>query len=138
MPQHLLDRPDVLPSTTYKVRSAALDDHALFITITNRVVNGQERPFELFLQSKHKGSYEYLPVLGRLISSILRHEGPFPRYLVDELINSWGEAGYIIPGTTLYCGGVVSHVGHVLQEHCVRLGLIEAQGDNDGDLSREP
>ena len=121
----LIPRPDILPCTTYKLVGPGLGGQALYMTVSDAVVDDQLRPFEVFFNTKHAESYEFFPVLGRALSAHLRNPGPFPAFIVRELIDSWGEAGYIIPRTDIRCGGIVSHIGYTLQEHCARLGVME-------------
>ncbi|MCC8988387.1 MAG: NrdJb, partial [Candidatus Contendobacter sp.] len=58
-----LERPDVLPGATYKVKTP-LSDHALYITINDVVLNpGTEheirRPFEIFINSKAMEHFQW-------------------------------------------------------------------------------
>ena len=62
-----LDRPELLPGQTYKIKW--LDtDHAFYITINDIVQDGRRRPFEIFINSKNMEAYAWTLALTRMIS----------------------------------------------------------------------
>ena len=73
--QHMhesVERPDVLPGATYKVKTP-LSDHALYITINDIVLNRDtpdeiRRPFEIFINSKAMEHFAWTVALTRMIS----------------------------------------------------------------------
>ena len=133
-PPDKMPRPDRLDSKTYRLESQALGGEHIMMTVSDcayslpdQGTKEQLRPFEVFFQTRHSGSYEFFPALGMMVTSHLRRPGPFRTFVIDDLIGTIGENGYIIPGTSIWCGGIVSHIGYVLQEHCCRLGLMPVE-----------
>ena len=53
-----LDRPEVLPGQTYKLRWPE-SDHAIYITVNDVVRDGRRRPFEVFINSKNMDHYAW-------------------------------------------------------------------------------
>jgi len=53
-----LDRPEVLPGQTYKVKWPE-SDHAIYITVNDIIQDGRRRPFEVFINSKNTEHYAW-------------------------------------------------------------------------------
>ncbi|MDD3446079.1 MAG: adenosylcobalamin-dependent ribonucleoside-diphosphate reductase, partial [Zavarzinia sp.] len=53
-----LDRPEVLPGKTYKVRWPE-SEHALYITVNDIIQESRRRPFEVFINSKNMEHYAW-------------------------------------------------------------------------------
>lgn len=125
------DRPDCLTGTTYKIRPPLLDA-AIYITINDAEIDGQRRPVELFINSRHMPHLAWSNTTSRLLSGILQAPGPFQAWALDELLQSFDvEGGYIIPGTKgMRANSVVAHIGMVLMEHCKGLGLLRAKSQS--------
>lgn len=119
------ERPERLNSTTYKIKPPVIDD-AIYITITNMVIKDEERPLEVFINCKHMKSFEWISLVTRLTSLIFK-EDEFNRKALDELIETHDpKGGYIIPkSNNKKVHGIASHIGEIIKEHCVGLGLIE-------------
>jgi ribonucleoside-diphosphate reductase alpha chain len=62
-----LDRPEVLPGETYKIKWPD-SDHAIYITINDIEKDGRRRPFEVFINSKNMEHYAWTLALTRMIS----------------------------------------------------------------------
>ena len=78
-----LDRPEVLPGSTYKVRWPEAD-HAMYITINDIITDGRRRPFEVFINSKNMEHYAWTVALTRMLSAVFRRGGDVS-FVVDEL-----------------------------------------------------
>jgi len=122
-----LKRPDVLPGSTYKIRTP-LSEHALYVTI-NDVVLGQgtehehRRPFEIFINSKNMDHFQWTVALTRIISAVFRKGGNVA-FLVDELCSVYDpRGGYLRKGG--YVPSLVAEIGLVIKGHLRGLGLIE-------------
>src|SRR3972149_4936050 len=62
--------------------------------------------------------------LTRLLSGHFRQPLDF-LWALDELKQVYDPKGaYFLPGTHYMCGGIVSHIAHVIEEHCRGLGLL--------------
>ncbi len=148
-----LPRPQVVNGMTYKIRPGDSDAPSLYMTINDvwyctacvdvnengkpcgKAPQGkqcalQRRPFEVFFSARCVDHYEWLQMLGTLLSSILRQPGPFPIYVIEELtsINSLKGGHYVPAGGGLekgtFVNGVVHHIGLMLELHCKRLGIV--------------
>jgi hypothetical protein len=123
-----LKRPEVLPGSTYKIRTP-LSEHALYVTI-NDVVLGQgtehehRRPFEIFINSKNMDHFQWTVALTRIISAVFRKGGNVA-FLVDELCSVYDpRGGYLRKGG--YVPSLVAEIGLVIKGHLQGLGLIES------------
>src|SRR5690625_271619 len=86
-----LERPEgmeCLEGATYKIRTP-LDDHALYVTINDIVLNAgteheQRRPFEIFINSKNMDHFQWIVALTRVMSAVFRKGGDVA-FLAEEL-----------------------------------------------------
>lgn len=104
-----MKRPNSLNGKTYKIK-----DHgrkvSIYVTINDR--NG--KPFEIFLNSSHMESYEYVSALTRLISAMFR-EGMCPEFISRELKHIFSPTGYFANGK--FRSSIVSHIGDIIMDH---------------------
>ena len=125
-------RPFALRGMTYKIKPPT-SDSALYMTVNDICLNeGTEHeqyvPFEVFLNSKHMDSFEWIATVTRLISAVLRKGGE-TRFLVKELEGMFSpNAGYFgkVPNKTKgkYYNSVVSEIGSILRFHMEQLGVM--------------
>lgn len=120
----LLTRDDNLSGTTYKIKPSN-EDHAYYITINNKIVDGKVYPFELFINSKNVKHFQWIAALTRLISAIFRH-GTSIDFLIKELVdisdpNSgyWGKDKLTNNGK--YYNSLVQEIGEVIKLHVGQL-----------------
>ncbi|MGK7294695.1 MAG: TSCPD domain-containing protein, partial [Candidatus Wenzhouxiangella sp. M2_3B_020] len=100
-----LERPEgmeCLEGATYKIRTP-LDDHALYVTINDIVLNmgtehEQRRPFEIFINSKNMDHFQWIVALTRVMSAVFRKGGDVT-FLSEELQAVFDpKGGYFRPG----------------------------------------
>src|SRR5690625_197333 len=100
-----LERPEgmeCLEGATYKIRTP-LDDHALYVTINDIVLNAgteheQRRPFEIFINSKNMDHFQWIVALTRVMSAVFRKGGDVA-FLAEELQAVFDpKGGYFKPG----------------------------------------
>jgi ribonucleoside-diphosphate reductase alpha chain len=127
----ILDRPDLLDGTTYKLKWPA-SEHAIYVTVNDTVVDGRRRPFEVFINSKNMEHYAWTVALTRMISAVFRRGGDVA-FVVDELKavfdprgGAWLEGRYI--------PSILAAIGGVIERHMIRTGFLA--GFPDGPLSR--
>ena len=122
-----LDRPEVLPGQTYKVRWPD-SDHAIYITINDVVQDGRRRPFEVFINSKNMEHYAWTVALTRMISAVFRRGGDVT-FVVEELKAVFDpRGGQWVQGR--YVPSLLAAIGGVIEEHLINIGFI---ADPDAD-----
>ncbi len=124
-----LDRPEILPGRTYKLRWPE-SDHAIYLTVNDVVRNGRRRPFEVFINSKNMDHYAWTLGLTRMISAVFRRGGDVS-FVVEELKavfdprgGSWMDGRYV--------PSLLAAIGDVLETHMISIGFISDTGDGIG------
>jgi len=126
-----LERPEgmeCLEGATYKIRTP-LDDHALYVTINDIVLNPgteheQRRPFEIFINSKNMDHFQWIVALTRVMSAVFRKGGDVT-FLAEELQAVFDpKGGYFKPGGC-FVPSIVADIGAVVEHHLRRIGMLE-------------
>lgn len=126
-----VERPEgmeCLEGATYKIRTP-LDDHALYVTINDIVLNPgteheQRRPFEIFINSKNMDHFQWIVALTRVMSAVFRKGGDVT-FLSEELQAVFDpKGGYFKPGGR-FVPSIVADIGAVVETHLKRIGLLE-------------
>ena len=126
-----VERPEgmeCLEGATYKIRTP-LDDHALYVTINDIVLNSgteheQRRPFEIFINSKNMDHFQWIVALTRVMSAVFRKGGDVT-FLSEELQAVFDpKGGYFKPGGR-FVPSIVADIGAVIEHHFKRIGLLE-------------
>lgn len=115
----LIERTDALSGCTYKIKTP-LSEHALYITINNIEVDGQLRPFELFINSKSMEHFQWIVAFTRIVSAIFRHGGEV-NFLIEELRSVFDPRGGFFYKSK-YVPSLVAQIGDVLEQHLVSIG----------------
>jgi ribonucleoside-diphosphate reductase alpha chain len=115
-----LERPEVLPGRTYKLVWPG-SDHAIYITLNDTVVDGQRRPFEIFINSKNMEHYAWTVALTRMISAVFRRGGDVS-FVVEEL-----KAVFDPRGGAWHQGrykpSLLAAIGEVIEQHMIDIGF---------------
>lgn len=124
-----LTRPEILPGSTYKLKTP-LSEHALYITITDYVLNeGTDheslQPFEIFINSKNMDNFQWIVALTRVISAVFRKGGECA-FLVDELKAVFDPKGGYIKRGGKFMPSLVAEIGYVIESHMISRNVIEA------------
>ncbi len=123
-----LDRPGVLPGSTYKVRWPD-SDHAIYITINDVVQDGRRRPFEVFINSKNMEHYAWTVALTRMISAVFRRGGDVS-FVVEELKAVFDpRGGQWMDGH--YVPSLLAAIGEVIEQHLVSIGFMPGDGERE-------
>ena len=124
-----LDRPEVLPGRTYKLRWPERD-HAIYITLNDIMQDGRRRPFEIFINSKNMEHYAWTLGLTRMISAVFRRGGDVS-FVVEELKavfdprgGSWMEGRYV--------PSLLAAIGQVIENHMIAIGFLAADRATGG------
>ena len=115
----LIERTYALSGCTYKIKTP-LSEHALYITINNIEVDGQLRPFELFINSKSMEHFQWIVAFTRIVSAIFRHGGEV-NFLIEELRSVFDPRGGFFYKSK-YVPSLVAQIGDVLEQHLVSIG----------------
>ncbi len=121
-----LDRPEVLPGKTYKIRWPE-SDHAIYITVNDIIDDsGRRRPFEVFINSKNMEHYAWTVALTRMISAVFRRGGDVS-FVVEELKAVFDpRGGHWVGGR--YVPSLLAAIGDVIETHMVDIGFLPAPG----------
>ncbi|MEQ8246378.1 MAG: adenosylcobalamin-dependent ribonucleoside-diphosphate reductase [Alphaproteobacteria bacterium] len=123
-----LDRPGVLPGSTYKVRWPE-SDHAIYITVNDIIQDGRRRPFEVFINSKNMEHYAWTVALTRMISAVFRRGGDIS-FVVEELKAVFDpRGGYWVDGA--YVPSLLAAIGDVIEKHLINIGFIAGPENKD-------
>jgi len=126
-----LDRPQVLPGQTYKVRWPE-SDHAIYITVNDIVgPEGRRRPFEVFINSKNMEHYAWTVALTRMISAVFRRGGDV-RFVVEELKAVFDPRGGQWMGGR-YVPSLLAAIGEVIERHMVETGFLVAEAEPEAE-----
>ncbi len=123
-----LERPDKLIGSTYKLKTPAVSEHAMYITINDIVLNeGTEhelrRPFEVFINSKNLDHFQWIVALTRIMSAVFRKGGDVT-FLVEELRSVFDpRGGYWNKGK--YMPSIIAEIGDVIEQHLIEIGMIK-------------
>jgi hypothetical protein len=124
----LLPRPEYLQGTTYKIKTPQ-SEHALYITVNDMVLNGDERhPYEMFINSKNMEHFQWVLALTRLVSAVWRKGGD-STFLVEELKNVFDPKGGYYKRGGVYMPSLVAEIGTVIEQHLVATGVIKVEVD---------
>ncbi|MCP5085760.1 MAG: adenosylcobalamin-dependent ribonucleoside-diphosphate reductase [Rhodobacteraceae bacterium] len=122
-----LDRPEALDGQTYKIKWPE-SEHAIYITINDVIQNGKRRPFEVFINSKNMEHYAWTLALTRMISAVFRRGGDVS-FVVEELGAVFDpRGGAWVQGK--YIPSILAAIGGVIEEHLIRIGFIEGEGQH--------
>ncbi len=118
----LLQRPDKLEGTTYKIKTPH-SEYAFYITINNMEKNNCRRPFEIFINSKNMENFAWIVALTRVTSAVLRREDDIT-FLVEELRSIFDpQGGYFKPGGK-QMPSLVAEIGECLEKHMIKIGAV--------------
>lgn len=124
-----LERPEMLVGSTYKLKSPAVSEHAMYITINDIVLNEGtphelRRPFEVFINSKNLDHFQWIVALTRIMSAVFRKGGDIT-FLVEELRSVFDpRGGYWNKGK--YMPSIIAEIGDVIENHLIRIGMLKA------------
>ncbi len=119
---------ECLEGSTYKIKTP-LDDHALYITMNDIVLNAgteheQRRPFEIFINSKNMDHFQWIVALTRVMSAVFRKGGDVT-FLAEELQAVFDPKGGYFKAGGKFMPSLVAEIGAVIEHHLVRIGMLE-------------
>ena len=120
-----LDRPTELDGATYKLKWPD-SEHAIYITINDLLVNGHQRPFEVFINSKNMEHFAWTVALTRMISAVFRRGGDVS-FVVEELKAVFDPRGGAWMGGK-YVPSILAAIGGVIERHLIATGFLTGEG----------
>jgi len=120
-----LDRPGELTGQTYKLKWPD-SEHAIYITVNDILHQGQQRPFEVFINSKNMEHFAWTVALTRMISAVFRRGGDVS-FVVEELKAVFDPRGGAWMGGK-YVPSILAAIGGVIEKHMVATGFLEGEG----------
>lgn len=113
----LMPRGDTLDGATYKLKWPD-SAHAVYVTINDQVVDGETRPFEIFVNSKNMDHYAWTLGLTRMISAVFRRGGDVS-FVADELKAVFDpRGGAWMKGR--YVPSLLAAIGDIVERHLRR------------------
>lgn len=79
----VLERPERLQGTTYKIKAPALYDHAIFITLNHFYEDGLALPFEIFFNTKNRELTAMLEAVSLTLTTLFRTRTDI-KHLLEE------------------------------------------------------
>ncbi|MEC9346379.1 MAG: adenosylcobalamin-dependent ribonucleoside-diphosphate reductase [Pseudomonadota bacterium] len=128
-----LDRPEVLPGQTYKLKWPE-SDHAIYITLNDVIQDGRRRPFEIFINSKNVEHFAWTVALTRMISAVFRRGGDVS-FIVEELKAVFDPRGGAWMGGR-YVPSMLAAIGEVIETHMVSIGFMADPKDKTRAVER--
>ena len=110
-PVSLAPRGEALEGATYKIKWPD-GPHAVYVTINDHEVDGERRPFEIFVNSKNMEHYAWTLGLTRMISAVFRRGGDVSfvpeelKAVFDPRGGAWLNGRYV-PSLLAAIGGVI-------------------------------
>jgi ribonucleoside-diphosphate reductase alpha chain len=109
-----LPRPEVVSGSTYKIVWPG-SPHAFYLTINDIEVDGETRPFEMFINSKNTEHYAWMVALTRMVSAVFRRGGAV-NFIAEELQAVFDpRGGQWMNGR--YVPSLLAAIGKVLERH---------------------
>ena len=102
-------RPKVLYGETHKITNHA-KGYNLYLTINYN----DGKPFEVFIDSSHTESVEFIKAISRMASAMLRTTHFDLGFVAKELMKIHSDQGYHAGGKNGYVSGIVQHIGKTL------------------------
>ena len=112
-----IERPEVLDSTTYKIKT---NDVSFYITLSDTIINGELRPYEMFISTKSVEHTPYLTCITRLISAFFR-TGYDYSFIAQELkqIHDAKDGNYFKRGVNY--PSLIAEIGYLLEKHFTQI-----------------
>jgi len=107
----IAERDDLLTGATYKIKPP-ISEHAFYITINNL----NNRPYEIFINTKCPDSIAWLMTITRMISAVMRVE-PDITFLISELKNIHDPKGSYFYKRLGHVPSLQAHIGIILEHH---------------------
>lgn len=139
----LADRPRSVEGRTYKISAPGAYSSSIYVTVNDIDTPYGRRPFEIFIMSRVQESYQWITLVTRLTSAVMRQNALLPKYdpfFVQEFLVTFdpGKQYFSTHYKGRYMNSVVQEIGMVLQEHMAGLGLMTPPSSKAPPLQPSP
>jgi ribonucleoside-diphosphate reductase alpha chain len=118
------ERDEVLSGNTYKIKWPG-SEHAIYVTINDKMEDGKLRPFEIFVNSKNMEHFSWIVGLTLMVSAIFRRGGEIS-FVVKELKSVFDpRGGSWVNGE--YIPSILAAIGGAIESHLVEIGFSETE-----------
>lgn len=119
----IIKRPDTVEAKVYKLKSKFVNER-LYITLSYmQDSEGNNRPIEIFINSKDLSKLPEYTVLTRLISAIFRNFKD-PKFILEELQSIYDpNGGYFIKGKYVY--SFYSEIAMIIEKFFYDIGFMQ-------------
>lgn len=130
-------RPKSLIGKTYKIEKSPANEHALYVTINDIVLDEgtkfeRRKPFEIFVNSKNMDQFQWIVALTRIMSAVFRKGGDVT-FLAEEMKSVFDpHGGYFRPGG--YMPSLIAEIGEIVQTHFEDIGLMDKKKLDDAQI----
>jgi len=112
--EELAPRAEQLRGTTYKLKWPE-SPHAVYVTINDVEIDGERRPFEMFINSKNMEHYAWTLALTRMVSAVFRRSSDVA-FVAEELKAVFDpRGGAWMQGR--YVPSLLAAIGDIVQRH---------------------
>jgi len=133
----LIKRPQELKGSTYKLKPGNIE-YAIYLTINDIDINGELRPYEIFINTKNATSIQWISSLTRMVSALFRdkagNEECDVAFIIEELLTVYDPSDMFFNGEftkhPITMPSTVSYIGYQIRKHLIRLGLYEIEECN--------
>ncbi len=126
-PHELLDRPDELEGTTYKIKFGSME-HAVYVIINHIAEEGGFRPFEIFFNTKDLAHHAWMTGMSRMISAVFRrpHDSSFVVQELKDVFDPTFSGFWQVPGSdkARSIPSVLAAIGYIIERHMQKIGYI--------------
>lgn len=120
-------RPYRLQSFSYKVKLPTINSaYYIHCSFYYDKKLKQNKPIEVFINTKAADHEEFLKALGRIISAIFRNSEN-PSFLIDELKDVHAKTGFLSNHRQKYVPSLIAEIGEVLKDFFIDIGIYNQE-----------
>ncbi len=101
--------------------------HAFYLSFSDYVIDGKKIPAELFVNTNDPYYSEFVEVIGKLVSEILRRTDD-PSFVPDILTRIESrETGFYSGERQMWVNSLTAEIGECLKDHFRNIGILEEE-----------
>lgn len=123
-----------LEAVRYKLDESDKSSSACYIIISNVIVDGYKRPYEIFINSKHPEHFQWITALTRVITAVFR-KNKNSAFIADELCDVFDVSGGYWRKGGKYYNSIVAEIGEKIKEHFLSVADYNKIKESDPFMS---